>query len=57
MNESNKRLIEYILTVHLENTPQWLEGLVEKINEYAEGISSTQRVKVFKDGLCILENE
>ena len=57
MNQSIKRLIEYVLTVHLENTPEWLEGLVEKINEYAEENSSNQRVQRFKNGLCIIDEK
>ena len=55
MNQSTKKLIEYVLTVRLENTPEWLEVLVEKINEYAKENSSNQRVKVFKDGLCVVD--
>ena len=55
MDQSIKRLIEYVLTVHLENTPEWLEGLVEKINKYAEENSLSQRVQVFKDGLCVVD--
>lgn len=55
MNQSTKRLVEYVLTVRLKNTPEWLEGLVKKINEYAEENSSNQRVQVFKDGLCVVD--
>lgn len=55
MNQSTKKLIEYVLTVRLENTPEWLECLVEKINEYAEENSSNQRVQVFEDGLCVVD--
>ena len=57
MNQSIKRLIEYVLTVRLENTPEWLDGLVEKINKYAEENSSNQKVQRFKNGLCIVDEK
>jgi hypothetical protein len=51
---SANKLLSYILSVRLENTPEWLNGLCEQINNYAEVTGETDRVQPYRDSIQII---
>lgn len=48
------QLLSYILSVRLENTPEWMDDLCEQINRYAEATGDSDRVEPYRDALRIL---
>lgn len=48
------QLLSYILSVRLENTPEWMDGLCEQINNFAEATGDTDRVEPYRDALRIV---
>lgn len=50
------QLLSYILSVRLENTPEWMDGLCGQINQYAEATGESDRVKRYRDALRLVRN-
>lgn len=50
-------LLGYVLSVRRQNTSEWMDGLVEEINRYAEATGETDRVAIHRDGLRIIRGE
>ncbi len=49
------QLVSYLLSIRATNTPEWMELLVEHINEIAEHIGDEDRVKFNGDGLTVVK--
>lgn len=43
--EAGQRLVSYVVTVRDHNTREWLEGLAEEVNRWAESTGDPDRVK------------
>lgn len=48
------RLVGYVLTARLNNTAEWLDGLVDELNDWAAHVGDPDRVARHRDGLTII---
>ena len=53
--EATESLLAYMLMVQDENTDEWLNGLVDAINEWAATTGDADRVERFRWGLRIVK--
>lgn len=51
------KVINYVLSCRRSNTPEWMDGLVEVINEYAKEVGEGDRVATLRDGLQVITQQ
>lgn len=51
------KALSYAITARRENTEEWLDGLVNEVNEFLLTIGSRDRVARHGDGLRIVRNK
>lgn len=58
MNDAYKtatdKLVAYMLSVRRYNTREWLAGLVDEVNAWAEATGERDRVELCGDGLRVV---
>jgi hypothetical protein len=53
-HDACKKLVGYVLTVSMNNTDEWMDGLVDCINEWCESVNESDRVKRKRRNLAIV---
>lgn len=48
-----QQLVSYVLTVRSQNTPEWMEGLADRINHWAEATGEEDRVATTSRGRAL----
>jgi len=55
--EQLDHILSCIITVRQENTPEWMEYIVEEVNKVNEAMGDSDRVIVDRDGIRIVKQE